>query len=69
MRKPHEQKLFERTVQSLPHLNNESLETLHRLITQLQSARRLGRSNALNSIVRADGERPNPFVPRLLEDE
>lgn len=49
MRKPAEQRLYERTVRSLPMLNDESLEALLRLMHQLQTARRIERSALLNA--------------------
>lgn len=48
-RKSAEQRLYERTVKSLPMLNDESLEALLRLVRQLQTARRMGRSALLNA--------------------
>lgn len=77
MRKSAEQRLYERTVKSLPMLNDESLEALLRLVRQLQTARRMGRSALLNAHSR-DGKvlagepqamRPNANIPQRLESE
>ncbi len=58
MRKSNEQHLYERTVRSLPHLDDESLSAIARLSMQLLSARRLVKQYMLKQV----GGKPMPQV-------